>query len=189
MSTTSSKIYNPSFVSGSHFLLNISGFDNLNFNIQSCNLPAVTSNIRQITTPSGDTPYSGDHLDYEVFEISIIHDESLNAFKEIYNWIRALNPTHFLNDSEDNQYLNWEKNNGDLYRNASLFILTNSLHINVEVKFFNLFPFHISGLDFKTTDTEDRKLFSTISFAYSYYNIITNPEYNLEGYVTDNIKE
>jgi hypothetical protein len=184
MSTNSIKVYNTSTLSGSHFEFNVMGYDNLNFNVQTANLPAIQVNPREIITPVGSTHLAGDKVQYEILEISFIVDESLNSWRDIYNWLRALAPTNVIDASSQNQYVNYDK---DLYTSATLFILTNSLHVNLKCTFHNLFPITLTGLDFSTKDTEDRKLFATVTFAYDYYDLEINTLYNQNGAVPDNI--
>ena len=182
MSTNSINVYNTSTLSGSHFEFNILGYDNLNFNVQTANLPSIQGNPKEIPTPVGSTHFAGDKVQYETLEISFIVDESLNDWREVYNWMRALAPSH-LDSLALNQYSTYTK---DLYTSATLFILTNSLHVNVKCTFHNLFPISLTGLDFSTKDTEDRKLFSTVTFAYDYFDLEVNPIYN-DTYVPSNV--
>lgn len=182
MSTNSINVYNTSNLSGSHFEFNVIGYDNLNFNIQTANLPSIQVNPKEVPTPVGATHVAGDKVQYETLELSFIVDESLNDWRECYNWMRALAPTH-LDSTLYNQYTNYDK---DLYTSATLFILTNSLHVNVKCTFHNLFPISLTGLDFSTKDVEDRKLFSTVTFAYDYYDLEVNPIYN-DKYILSNV--
>jgi len=185
MSTNSINVNNTSFLSGSHFDFNVTGYPNINFTVQSCNLPAVQNSPRAIPTPFGDTHISGDKLQYQTLDISFIIDETLNNYREIYNWIRALAPTNALEEGLiNNQYVTYTN---PLYTVGNLFILTNSLHINITATFHNLFPISLSNLDFSVKDTDDRKLIANVSFAYDYYDLQVNSTYNPNGYVPDNI--
>ena len=185
MSTNSIKVYNTSTLSGSHFEFSIAGYPNLLFTVQTCNLPAVQNNPKAIPTPFGDTHVSGDKVEYQTLDISFIVDETLNNWREIYAWIRALAPTNAIEEGLiNNQYVSYDK---PLYSVGNLYILTNSLHINLTATFNNLFPISLSNLDFSVKDTEDRKLFATVSFAYDYFDLQVNPIYNPNGYVPDNV--
>lgn len=184
MSTNSINVKNFSLLSGSHFEFTILGYPDLNFTVQTCNLPAVNSNPKEIMTAVGPTHLAGDKLMYETLEIGFIVDETLNNWRSIYNWLRALATTNIIDAQHYNQYVNYDK---DLYSVGNLSILTNSLHLNVNLKFHNLFPISLTGLDFSTKDVTDRKLFATATFAYDYYDIEVNSTYNLDGYIEDNV--
>lgn len=184
MASNSLNVFNTSTLSGSHFVFSLPELYNVNFNVQSVNLPSVRNSPKEIPTPVGSTHFSGDKLDYEVLEIGFIVDETLNDWREIYNWLRALATTHIIDSESVNQYLNYTK---PLYSDAVLMILTNSLHVNVTCNFHNLFPISLSGIDFSTKDIEDRKIFASVQFAFDYYDLEVTPLYNPNGYVENNI--
>lgn len=185
MGITSKQVYNINNLSGSHFVFLLKDFPNLNFTIQNVNLPGVFGSMIQMPTPVGKFNAAMDKLEYETLMIEFLVDESLNNWREVYNWLRALAPTNLFTTS--NQYAQLkEARNGTLVTPGTLYILTNSLHINVKVEFKNMFPISLSGLDLSTQDTTDRKLHAKVQFAYDYFDISVNTEFN-EKFVPDNI--
>ena len=171
-------VFNSSFLSGSHFQFAILEYPNLNFTVQSCNLPMIQTNPKEVATSTGFTHLAGDKLEYETLKISFIVDESLNNWMEIYAWLRALAPTHMLDKQTLNQYSNYPH---PLYSSGTLFLLTNALSVNITLTYANL-----TGLQFTTQDTEDRKLFATVTFAYDFYDISVSDVYNSQ-HVPNNI--
>ncbi len=184
MASNSLNVFNTSTLSGSHFTFSIPSYENLNFNIQTANLPSVMTSPKEIITPVGSTHLAGDKLRYEVLEVGFIVDETLNDWREVYNWLRALATSNMIDAVNDNQYVTYQK---PLYTDAVLMILTNSLHVNLTCSFHNLFPISLSGIDFSTKDVEDRKIFANAQFAFDYYDLKVTPSYNPNGYVDDNI--
>lgn len=187
MASNSLSVYNPSTLSGSHFTFSITGYPNLNFTLQTVNLPGVQTNPREIPTPVGSTHVAGDKLGYEPLIASFIVDETLNNWREMYGWMRALSPTNLIEDEgalANNQYVTYDK---PLYSIGMLYILTNSLNINLKLKYTNLFPISLSGLQFSTQDKDDRKLFANVTFAYDYYDITVSESYNSNGFVPNNV--
>lgn len=184
MGVTSKQVYNINTLSGSHFEFILKDFPNLNFTVQNVNLPGVYGQLISNPTPVGTYNSPGDRLEYETLLVDFIVDESLNNWREIYNWLRALSPTHLFSDS--NQYAQLkELRQGPLVSPGTLYILTNSLHINVKVDFKNMFPISLSGVDFSTQDATDRKLHAKVQFAYDYFDLTVNSTYN-EQYVQNN---
>jgi len=183
MSNSSKNVYNLNDLSGSHFNLRINNYPNLNFTIQEVNLPSVFGNPVENPTSLGSIFFPYDKLNYEELTVSFIVDESLNNWREIYNWMRALAPTHMF--SNDNQYEIKKSSDEGLYSGAELFILTNSLNLNLTVRFKNIFPFALSGFNFSTKDDDDRKIFSDVKFVYDYYDLEVNQTYN-DSYVENN---
>lgn len=184
MSINSTNVKNTNFLSGSHFAFFITELPDLNFTVQTANIPGIELSPKEIPTSVGMTHIAGDKIHYEVLEIGFIVDETMNNYRSIYNWARALAPTNIINAALDNQYVNYDK---PLYTSGVLNILTNSLHINVTLKFKNLFPISLTGLDFSTKDIEDRKLYATVRFAYDYFDIEIDNTYNPNGYTKENI--
>lgn len=181
----SNKVLNTSFLSGSHFTLSVKDLPDLEFNIQSCNLPGVSSEPVVAPVSTGYLKSAGDHLFYDDFEISFINDESLNAWSSVYKWQRAASPDNLLGENS-NQYKQYIEEYGSVYREATLFVLTNSLNVNIVVNFFNIFPISLEGLQFSVTDTEDRKIISRVRFGYTHYELSFNSEYNINGSFANN---
>ena len=176
-------VFNSSFLSGSHFQFAILGYPNLNFTVQGCNLPMIQTNPKEVATSAGFTHLAGDKLEYETLKVNFIVDESLNNWMEIFTWLRALAPTHMMDGQLLNQYSNYPH---PLYSSGTLFLLTNALNVNVTLTYSNLFPISLTGLQFSTQDTEDRKLFATVTFAYDFYDISVSDVYNSQ-HVPNNI--
>jgi hypothetical protein len=177
MATNSIGVNNLNLSSGTNFLLTISNFSNLNFFIQSSNLPGVGTSPKIIPTPVGDSHHAGDHLQYETLDVKFIVDESLQNWLVLYNWLRALSPTHVIDAQGVNQYKD-RLENGELYSPAVLYVTTNSNNLNVKITFNNLFPIRLSSLPFDVTYPDDKKIFANCSFAYDWYDIEVNPTYN-----------
>lgn len=177
MSINSIGVHNLSFASGSHFDFKIDNFPDLNFTIQSANLPGVSTSPREVPTPVGPTYHAGDKLYYEILDINFIVDESLQNWLSVYNWMRALAPTHVIDAEAKSQYDLW-KEEKDLYSTAVLYILTNSLNWNLKVTLHNIFPISLTGLPYRITNQEDEKIYSTVKFAFDYYDVEVNPNYN-----------
>lgn len=179
MANTSKHVKNINNLSGSHFTFKIVNFPDLNFTVQTCNLPGIVGSPVQVPTPVGMTWQAQDKISYEPFRIGFIVDESLQNWTSVFNWQRALAPTHIQDTETVNQYKTWQVQN-ELYSDAVLYILTNSLHINVKISLKNIFPISLSGLNFSVQDSNERKIFSDVTFAYDYYDIEFNSEYNSE---------
>lgn len=176
MSVTSKGVYNINTVSGTNFVFILPNFPNLNFTVQSANLPGVFGSHIELPTPLGKFNNGYDKLEYESLMVEFLVDESLNNWREVYNWMRALAPTHLFSGS--NQYKLWKDANKELASPATLYILTNSNNINIKVEFKNLFPISVSGIDFSAQDTTDVKKHAKVQFVYDWYDISVNDSYN-----------
>ena len=72
-----------------------------------------------------------------------------------------------------NQYINLLKkatqDDGGLYSDATLVILTSKNNANLEVRFRNIYPTSLSGLDYNQQATDIDYLTATVTFEYAIY--------------------
>ena len=57
--------------------------------------------------------------------------------------------------------------------NASLLILNSSYRPFLKVKFYDIFPTFLSGIDFDTTLPDTDNIIASVNFAYSYFDLET----------------
>lgn len=186
MPITNKSVYNLNNLSTGAFTFVLSRFPNTTFSIQDVVLPGVTINPKKVSTPVGAFNKPGDKLDYEPLSTNMIVDESLNNWREIYNWTRQLAPTHVGDQSQLVSQYTQIKNEG-LTTTGVLTLLTNNLNVNVKVTFYDIFPISLGKLNFSTTDRDNRIITSQATFVYTYYDMEVNPLTNTEGYVDNNI--
>ena len=184
MAINNKQVYNLNNLSGNSFVFSIERFPNVTFTVQEVNLPGVQSNPKATDTPIGTYFSPGDHLRYSPLVISFIVDESLNNWREIYNWLRELSPTHIDDSSGDySQYAKLLSKG--ITSTCKLTLLTNNLNVNVNVTIYDLFPTSLSDLKFSVTENDNRILTASVYFYYTYYDLEVNPDYN-EKYVENN---
>ena len=58
---------------------------------------------------------------------------------------------------------------GGIYSDATLFSLTSKNNSNIEVRFRNLYPISLSGLNYNQQETDIQYLTASVSFAYTIY--------------------
>jgi len=170
MSSIDNTPTNLNYLSPLNFTFLIKKTPHVNFFVQSVNIPRIS--LREVEVPNQfvEVPYPGEHLTYTDLEVSFKVDEQLKNYLEIHNWIRALGkPTDFKEYAE---IQNKPLPTGDgIYSDITVSILSNIKTINYDVTFIDAFPTDLSGLSFKTTDTDVNYLEATATFKYSYYNI------------------
>ena len=60
-----------------------------------------------------------------------------------------------------------------MYSDATLMILTSKNNANLEVRFRNIYPTSLSGLDYNQQATDVDYLTATVSFEYAIYEFAT----------------
>jgi hypothetical protein len=144
-----------------------------------------------IPTPYKDIPIIGDKLTFENLSVSFIVDEYLENYISIHNWLIGIgfpqNRTQFTNyrSTTSNTPTAGAGGNTDIgkvgkptadrsfYSDATLTILSNKNNPIVEIRYSDMFPVSLSGLDYSQQSTDVQYLTATIDFRYKLYEIVT----------------
>lgn len=141
---------------------------------QSAAIPEIALGTINIPTGLVDMPIEG-NVEYSNLSITFLVDEDLENYLQIHNWLRALGvPTDFKERLNFEKLVNYQSDNNkdrNIFSDATLQILTNSLTHNFDIQFIDLFPTSISTLDFDVTVSETNYFTATVSFEYTYYEI------------------
>ena len=78
------------YASPVQFRFKILKIPNVEFFVQSVNIPGITLGSAQQTNPLYDIPLPGDKITYASLDMSFLVDENLNNYKEIHDWILGL---------------------------------------------------------------------------------------------------
>jgi hypothetical protein len=87
--------------------------------------------------------------------VRIAIDESLESYREIFNWIYA--------NTSSNTLINHD---------MTLHFLTNHNNISRSVRFANAFPTNIGGLEFNVQQTESEYAYVDVTFRYDYFEFL-----------------
>lgn len=141
---------------------------------QSASIPEISLGTINIPTGLVDIPLEG-NVEYSNLSITFLVDEDLENYLQLHNWLRALGvPTDFKERLNFENLVNYQLDNNkdrNIFSDATLQILTNSLTHNFDIQFIDLFPVSISTLDFDVTVSETNYFTATVSFEYTYYEI------------------
>jgi hypothetical protein len=174
---TSRSIHNINNLSPVGFEFSLVRIPNLVWSIQEINVPGVTLGDSSKYYATGKVAIPGDNLEYDELNITFIVDESLNNWREIYNWMRGLAPTSIGSDSS-NQYKDLENSDFRLVSDGDLHIMTNTGNPNIHFSFKDLFPMSLATIPMNTTATSIDALTATVSFRYTRFDIDVNEDYN-----------
>jgi len=130
-------------------------------------VPGVALGDASKSYSTGLATFAGDSLQYNELSISFIVDESLNNWREIYNWMRGLAPASL---GEDNQYSDLKMSDYRTVSDASLILLTNTGNPNIKIDFKDMFPLSLSDIGLKLNDTSVEPVSAQVTFRYTYMN-------------------
>ena len=153
----------PNYLRNNNFKFTINKIPNVNFYVQSCNLPSLELGYRETKSQfAHPVQINGGELTYGTFNISFIVDEDLHNYMELYNWIKGQIPEETLSDIEPK---------AERYDDATLLILNSAYKPNLRVTFADLFPITLDAIEFDLTDSDPDPIVIGATFRFNGYKI------------------
>lgn len=154
------------FFNAKNFDFTIKRLPNVEFFVQGASIPGLNISTTTQATPFAAINRPGNKLDYDELVVTIVIDEKLVGYKEIYKWMTGMtSPNNF----EQYQELQTE---GGVFSDASLIVLNSKGNASVEFKFENLFPVSISAIQMTATNSTTEYVTTTIGFRYTTFEIV-----------------
>ena len=162
---------NKNFYSSLGFVFLINRTPNLNFFVQSVDLPGITMNEVNIPTPFKKIPIAGDTVEFGTLDVTFKISEDFSNYREIFNWITALGfPDNHL------QYKTLaDKLPGDgtgLMSDATLMIISSAKNPIVRIEILDLFPISLSPVTVDLKSGSVQYLDTTASFKFLNYKFV-----------------
>jgi len=172
------------------FKFSIIKLPKVEFFITTANLPGISLGVAEQITPLKDIPLPGDRLQYDTLNVQFLVDENLENYREIHGWLTGVgfpkNYQQFQNvqgaatdrfpttenvgtSKELGEIKKATQDEGGLYSDATLFVLTSKNNSNLEIRFRDLYPISLSGLDFNQQATDVNYLTANVTFEYKIY--------------------
>ena len=165
------------------FKFQVHNMPNVSFFCQGANIPDVSMGFPVQPTPLADVPYPGEKVTFGDLIIRFLIQEDMTNYKELYNWLIGLG-----SPEKSEQYTNFvdkqkyrtplgsgsvkDKSAGAAQvSDASLFVLDSNDNPNIEIKFKDMFPVSLSGLDFDLSGGDSPYFVGLASFKYRIYTI------------------
>ena len=179
------------YASPIQFRFKMTKLPNVEFFIQSANIPAITLGETSIETPLKEIPIPGDKVSYSSLDVSFLVDENLNNYKEIHDWITGIGfpqdykqfqtlqgtsadrfPGTTSNTAATGSSIKQPLDEGGIYSDATLTVLNNKNIAKTEIRFQNVYPTSLGGLSYSITASDVDYLTVNASFSYMYYDIV-----------------
>ena len=179
------------YASPVQFRFKIAKLPQVEFFIQTVNLPGISMGTGTVPTPLYDYPVPGDEISFRSLDISFLVDENLNNYKELHDWISGLGFGKSHQDFADLQATSEDMfpgsskgslvagveipaplSEGGIYSDATLTILNSKNIAKTEVRFQNVFPTSIGSLSYDVQASDIDYLKAAASFSYLNYDIV-----------------
>lgn len=150
-----------SFFKVNSFIVQFKDQKTLELMVTSANIPGFTLGEIEIGRPVVKDKRPGDSLTYNDLSITVLCDEKLAAYKEIYEYlILSANPNTGDLEISDNVF------------DCSVQLLTNKNNYQHKIYFYNAFIKSISDIQLETTTTEGEAATFTVDLGFSFFNFI-----------------
>ena len=179
------------YAAPTQFKFTITKLPKVEFFCTAVNLPGISleGNMAQ-ETPLKDIPIPGDKLSYSPLSMDFMVDENLENYREVHGWLTGLGfpkdrqefrdllgggTDRFPTSTGANQETDAGKqkfsagDSGAVYSDATLSILTSKNTTNIQVRFSDVFPTALSGLNYNQQQTDVNYLIATVTFQYKIY--------------------
>jgi hypothetical protein len=125
----------------------------------------VSSSEIEVANPFSSTYRHPTKMTFEPFSISFLIDEDLRVWEETYKWIVSL-----TRPESYNQYIKNRDKDASPYQDGMLTVNTNANVPNIRIKFKNVFPVSLSGIQFGTTNSADTTPTADLTFRYDLFS-------------------
>ena len=161
------------------------------FFVQSANIPGINLGSATQTNPLYDIPLPGDKITFAALDMSFLVDENLNNYKEIHDWILGLGFPSNNQQFQDLQSAGSDRfpgssrstattgtstpqplSEGGIYSDAILTVLNSKNIAKTEIRFQNVYPTSLGGLNYDVRQTDVDYLSALVSFNYMNYDIV-----------------
>ena len=179
------------YASPIQFRFKIAKLPQVEFFVQTVNLPGISLGQATIPTPLYDYPVPGDKITYQSLDISFLVDENLNNYKELHDWLLGLGFPNTHQQFADLQATGADRfpgstagasgselevpqvlSDGGTYSDATLTILNSKNIAKTEIRFQNVFPTSIGSLSYDVQASDVNYLQASSSFSYQNYDIV-----------------
>ena len=177
------------YSSPTQFKFSINQLPKVEFFTVAANIPGISLPAATYNTPFKNIPTIGEKPEYEDLTITFIVDEFLENYISIHEWVTGTgfpkSRTQFSNfrsatsnSPTDAKSVSVDKVGSatpdkGMYGDATLTVLSNKNNPLVEVRFQDVFPTSLGGLDYTQAATDVEYLNVQVTFQYKIYEIIT----------------
>jgi len=182
------------YASPTQFKFTILKLPKVEYFCTAVNIPGVDLNNVEVPTPLKSIPTPGTILAYGDLTMSFLVDENLENYREIHGWLTGLGtprdqkqhktlvdaakdrfPTQGSSDTQADagKVVGGPMPIGPVYSDATLNVLTSKNTANIEVRFSDLFPVSLSGLQFNQQAADIDFLSASVVMKYKIYEFAT----------------
>ena len=178
------------YASPTQFKFSILKLPKVEYFCTSVNIPGINLGDATQATSLKNIPLPGDKLTYEPLQMTFLVDENLENFQEIHGWLVGLGfprdhnefqnlltagtdrfPSQSTSQSTEPGKVKFSAaDTGGTFSAATLTVLSSKNNAQVEVRFRDVFPTGLTGLQYDQQAADVDYLTATVSFQYLVYD-------------------
>ena len=178
------------YASPTQFKFSIIKLPKVEYFCTAVNIPGIQLGSTEQPTPLKDIPIPGDKLTYDTLSMTFMVDENLENYQEIHGWLVGLgfprDYSEFRNlatsgddrfpgtsntvSTEPGKVKYGANNSGGTFSDATLSILTSKNNPVLEVRFRDIYPTVLSGLNYDQQAGDVDYLTASVTFNYNIYD-------------------
>ena len=179
------------YASPTQFKFSILKLPKVEYFCTAVNIPGVSLGETTQATPLKKIPIPGDTLTYEPLQMTFLVDENLENFQEIHGWLVGLgfprdnkefrnllasgndrfptrNTSNISTEAGKTKYAAADA--GPTLSDATLTVLSSKNNAQVEIRFRDMYPTGVTGLQYNQQANDIDYLTATVSFSYLIYD-------------------
>ncbi len=144
-------------------------YPNLEYFAQSVTHPGMIMNpVEMPYKQLSGIPFTGAKLTYNELSANLILDENLSSYDEMYNWMRRL----LTQEEIPAIKRNFKTKVVPTYSDIVVSILSSHNNKTKQIKYIDCIPIALGDITFESTATGTEFVTFTISFRFSYFDLI-----------------
>jgi hypothetical protein len=152
---------------GFRVLIDRKNYPNFEFFAQSVAHPGVDINPAQVPFRRADVHFPGDKLTFPPVNFTVIMDENMGSYTELYEWIERMVEVPL----KDKRTLN-DTTNIPLIGDVTVMVLTSHNNQNKQIKYYGAFPTNLSTISLDAAAGDVPPITYTVDFRFDYWKII-----------------
>ncbi len=142
-------------------------FPNLEYFAQTITHPGMILNPSEVPFRKiAGVPIVGGTLTFNELNASIILDEGLTGYNEMYSWIRR------VVDNEPVTALDRSPTSPPTYSDITLSILSSANQVTKQVKYLECCPTALGDINFESTATGTEFITFSVAFRFTYFELV-----------------
>ena len=161
------------YIHPNNFTFRVKRLPDLNFTVQSINVPGISVGRVDQPNPIQGAPLQGDRLFFADLSVAFLVDENMENYREIFTWMsRVTNQSWKKSGPYSFDTLRKAKPADDegVFSDISINILTSAKNPNIRLKFTDAFPIQLSDLLFDSQSDPSQFAKAQVVFTFRDYD-------------------